>query len=199
MKHFVMQEWIDFAREVVPQQQSMAMQKHLDSGCLSCHKLAEMWEPAVDCAEREKSYCPPDAYVRTAKAQFALNRPQQSRSRAISCAELVFDSFAQPVAAGIRNSGSHARQLVFMKGNYSIDMRIEPRGDRLAIVGQVLDTSRADSGLGDIPVHLLAYETTTSRFGEFQFEVERMQNLELLFVMSEEHDLMISIPLSQGP
>lgn len=201
MKHFVMQEWVDFVRGVIPQQQNLAMQKHLDSGCSNCRNLVETWKHVLDCAEREKSYEPPDAYVRMAKVHFAQNPPEQAGSREISCAELVFDSFAQPVAQGVRSSGSRARQLVFRKGNYSIDMRIEPHGSRLAIVGQVLDSGQANSGIGEIPVRLLAYKqhTTTSRFGEFQFEVERLENLELLFVMSEERDLMIAIPISQGP
>ena len=42
-------------------------------------------------------------------------------------------------------------------------------------------------------------QTTTNRFGEFQFEVESMEDLGLLLVMSEERDLMISIPVSQVP
>lgn len=201
MKHFVMQQCVDFVRGALPHQQSLAMQQHLDSGCAKCRSMVETWKHVLDCTEREKSYEPPDAYVRMAKAQFALNRPEQADSRAIARADLVFDSFAQPVASGVRSFGSRARQLVFRKGNYSIDMRIEPQGNRLAIVGQVLDSGRANSGIGEVAVRLVAYKqhTTTSRFGEFQFEVERMENLELLFDMSEERDLMISIPLSQGP
>jgi hypothetical protein len=201
MKHFVMQEWVDFVRGVVSEEQSSAMQKHLDKGCSDCHKLLETWKHVLECADRETSYQPPEAYVRMAKAQFALSRPNQARSREVSYADLVFDSFAQPVTPGIRSNLTRARQLVFQKGSYSIDMRIEPQVDRLAIVGQVLDSGRANSALGDIPVRLLAYrqQTTTSHFGEFQFEVEQMEDLELLFILSKEHDLMISIPLSQGP
>ncbi len=199
MKHFAMQEWVDFVRGVVSEEQSLAMQKHLDDGCSDCRKPLETWKRVIECADRERSYQPLAAYVHMAKAQFAMSHP--NRVREISNAELIFDSFAQPVTPGIRSSLSRARQLVFQKGRYSIDMRIAPQADRLAIVGQVLDSGRANSALGDIPVRLLAYkqQTTTSHLGEFQFEVEQLENLELLFVMSEERDLMISIPLSQGP
>lgn len=186
MEHFTMQQWIDFVRGAVNQEQSLAMQRHLDRGCSKCRKYVETWKHVHDCAERESSYEPPAAYVRMAKAQFALNHLREIRSREVSYAALVFDSFAQPVAQGVRSAsstGTHARQLVFRRGNSSIDMRIEFQGNRLAIVGQVLDSGRANSGIGDIPVRLLAYkqQTTTSRFGEFQFEVECVENLELPF------------------
>lgn len=198
MKHFVMQNWVDFVRGVVPPDQCQAMQLHLDSGCASCSKVVETWKHVVDCARKERSYEPPDVAVRMVKARFTLD-PESSSTRA-AFAELVFDSFAQPMAHGIRSGRNRARQLVFRKGNHSVDMRIEPHGDRLAIVGQVLDSSRANAGISDVPVRVVAYkqQTTTSRFGEFQFEVEQMENLELLFVLNEERDLMISIPLSQG-
>jgi hypothetical protein len=200
MEHFSMEKWVDFVRGVVPEAQSLAMQKHLDGGCSKCGKLVETWKHVLDCAAREKSYETPEACVRMAKAQFALNRLLGDRSGKVSFAELVFDSFAQPVAPGIRSTGSAARQLVFRKGSYSIDMRIESHGDRLSITGQVLDAGQSNSGMRDISVRLLAYkqQTTTSRYGEFQFDVESVEDLGLLFVLSEERDLMISIPVSQA-
>jgi hypothetical protein len=199
MEHFSMQKWVDFVRGVVPQTQSFEMQKHLEGGCSRCGKVVETWKHVLDCAAREKSYEPPDASIRMAKAQFALHRLLGERSSKVSFAELVFDSAAQPVAPGIRSAGSAARQLVFRKGNYSIDMRVESHGDRLSITGQVLDSAKANSGMNEVSVRLLAYkqQTTTSRFGEFQFEVESMEDLGLLFVLSEERDLMISIPVSR--
>jgi hypothetical protein len=201
MDHFTMQKWVDFVRGVVPQPQSLEMQKHLDGGCTKCGKLVETWKHVLDCAAREKSYEPPDPSIRIAKAQFALQRVLGERSGRVSIADLVFDSVAQPVAQGIRSAGNAARQLVFRKGSYSIDMRIESHGDRLAITGQVLDSAQANGGMRDISVHLLAYkrQTTTSRFGEFQFDVESVEDLGLLFVISEERDLMISIPVSRVP
>jgi hypothetical protein len=199
MEHFSMQKWIDFVRGVAPAVQSLAMQKHLDGGCAKCGKVVETWKHVLDCAAREKSYETPEACVRMAKAQFALNCVLGERSRRVSFADLVFDSIAQPVAPGIRSTGSAARQLVFRKGSYSVDMRIESHGNRLSITGQVLDAGQANSGVRDISVRLLAHkqQTTTSRFGEFQFDVDSMEDLGLLFVLNEERDLMISIPVSR--
>ena len=196
-----MQKWVDFVRGVIPVAQSREMQRHLDGGCSKCGKLVETWKHVLDCAGREKSYEPPEASVHMAKVQFALNRLLGKRANRVSFANLVFDSLAQPVAQGIRSAGSAARQLVFRKGNYTIDMRIEAHGNHLSITGQVLDSSQASGGMRDISVRLLAYKqaTTTSRFGEFQFEVESMEDLGLLFVLSEERDLMISIPVSRVP
>jgi len=201
MKHFNMQEWVDFVRGVISEEQSSTMQKHLDDGCSDCHKLLETWKHVLECADRERFYQPPQAYVHLAKAQFAISRINQARSREVCYAELVFDSFRQPVAAGVRSGATRPWQLMFRRSNYSIDVRIESRDDGIAIIGQVLDSGQAGSGVCDIPVRLMTYkqQTTTNRFGEFQFEVESMEDLGLLFVMSEERDLMISIPVSQVP
>src|SRR5690349_15472900 len=125
MEHFSIQKWVDFVRGVVPQEQNREMQKHLDQGCSNCRRLVETWKHVLACAAGEKSYEPPDASVRMARAQFALSRLYEGRPRKIHYAELVFDSLAQPAAAGIRSGGNRARQLVFRRGNYSIDMRIE--------------------------------------------------------------------------
>jgi len=201
MKHFSMQKWADFVRGAVAHEQSRAMQKHLDSGCSNCRKLVESWKQVLDCAVREKSYGPPDACMRMVKAQFALSHPHEGRARKVDYAELVFNSFAQPAPAGIRSGATRPWQLMFRRSNYSIDVRIESRDDGIAIIGQVLDSGQAGSGVCDIPVRLMTYkqQTTTNRFGEFQFEVESMEDPGLLFVMSEERDLMISIPVSQVP
>src|SRR5436190_3347971 len=201
MKHFSMQKWVDFVRGAVAHEQSRAMQKHLDSGCSNCRKLVESWKQVLDCAVREKSYGPPDASIRMVKAQFALSHPHEGRARKVDYAELVFNSFAQPAPAGIRSGGTRPWQLMFRRSNYSIDVRIESRDDGIAIIGQVLDSGQAGSGVCDIPVRLMTYkqQTTTNRFGEFQFEVESMEDPGLLFVMSEERDLIISIPVSQVP
>ena len=201
MKHFNMQEWVDFVRGVISEEQSSTMQKHLDDGCSDCHKLLETWKHVLECADRERFYQPPQAYVHLAKAQFAISRINQARSREVCYAELVFDSFRQPVAAGVRSGATRPWQLMFRRSNYSIDVRIESRDDGIAIIGQVLDSGQAGSGVCDIPVRLMTYkqQTTTNRFGEFQFEVESMEDPGLLFVMSEERDLMISIPVSQVP
>jgi hypothetical protein len=201
-----MQSWIDFVRGLAPGEQGLAMQKHLDQGCPNCRELVEMWKHVLDCAIKEKSQQPPEASVRMAKALFAMSRVQEGNARKICYAELVFDSFRHPLAAEIRSEGGSARQLVFQRRNYCIDVRIEQNGERLTIVGQMLDSGQASMGIGNIPVRLLALkqQTTTNRFGEFQFEceAENAEDLRFLFVMREERDLMISIPapeLSASP
>lgn len=101
-------------------------------------------------------------------------RPAGSPVRRI--AKLVFDSFQQPMAAGVRAAvaGSAPRQLLFRAGDVDVDLRIESGVDnRISLSGQVL--SEAVPFFENTPVRLEShgvarYRTRTNPVGEFSFD-----------------------------
>src|SRR5262245_15748737 len=139
MKHFQLQEWIDFARNMLSTEQKSAMQLHLDDGCNQCQQLAFFWQQVNSSALRQKEYEPPPSALRSVSGHFALQRP--SKSTVLSRMKMVFDSLMNPASIGIRSSGNAARQLLFRNGNYSVDLRVEVQADsgQVAMVGQVLE------------------------------------------------------------
>src|SRR5919109_1341617 len=151
MKHFKLNEWADFARNMLSTDQKSEMQHHLDEGCSDCQRMAAFWQQVSSSALREQQYEPPPSVLRAVHGHFALQRP--SKSTLLSRMKLVFDSLMNPAPAGIRSSGASARQLLYRNGNYSVDLRVEVQADsgRIVMVGQVLDSGGQGNGVGDIP------------------------------------------------
>ena len=90
-------------------------------------------------------------------------------------ASLVFDTFDQPLVAGMRRVGAPPRQLLFRAGDVDVDVKIESMeaNDRITLVGQVL--SNATKFFDNAPVILeshgvVRYRTQTNVVGEFSFD-----------------------------
>ena len=100
-------------------------------------------------------------------------RPHESTVRRIF-GTLVFDSFEQPLPAGIRHVGSVPRQLLFKAGDVDVDVRIEPeKDDRISLAGQVV--SESTDFFENTPVRLeshglVRFKTQTNPVGEFSFD-----------------------------
>lgn len=194
MKHFTTEEWADFARNVVGTDKRELMQDHLETGCKQCAGAASIWKRVHEAAQREASYEPPAGALRTVKAMYGVHRRPEISGASTSLGELLFDSMKAPMFAGVRSTAVDVRQLLYGQGDYRLDLRLEPRvdSDGISIVGQLLNSIDPKAALDAVPVALLrgskvVAETTTNRFGEFDFDTTLEKNLQL----------RVSIP--QGP
>jgi hypothetical protein len=200
MKHFALEDWADFVREVVEPIQRAAMQRHLNEKCKRCLRAMAVWQGVLNIWRQEANYQPPESAVRSAKAYYGVYRPQVGLSGAAKIAELIFDSFRQPLPAGVRASGVASRQLLYRLGKTLIDMRLEA-GDkphRISLVGQVLDSSETDRGISDVPVILLhrsesMAQTVTNQFGEFHLAFDAAPELHLRIERGEPEAIVIPL------
>ena len=195
MAHFSLEEWADFARNVVKGEQKAAMQTHLESGCKPCAKVLGTWTRVREAATREKDYQPPESAVRTVKGLGAIHVPVKT-----SLARLLFDSFNNPIAAGVRSASTVARQLLYGVGAYRIDLRLEPRmdSDKVSLVGQILNSADPTKHAAAVPVVLLKgrkvlAESYTNGFGEFHLQCDLEGSLQLLLTLP--HGSEVRIPL----
>jgi hypothetical protein len=200
MKHFALEDWADFMREVVEPLQRAAMQRHLDEGCKRCLRAVAVWQSVLDVARQEANNQPPESAVRAAKAYYGVYGPEERLSGAAKIAELIFDSIRQPLPAGVRASGVASRQLLYRLGRTLIDMRLEAgdKPNRISLVGQVLDSSQTDRGVSDIPVILLCgsesmAQTVTNQFGEFHLALDAAQELHLRIGKGEPEAILIPL------
>jgi hypothetical protein len=121
------------------------------------------------------------------KDRFSVHRPRKLGEKIAAGAALVFDSFRQPLLAGMRaSSGATARQLLYKAGRYTIKLQVEPavEHERLSIVGQILDEQDPTGGLRDIAVLALKGSRTldrtlTNQLGEFHLEPGATDKLQL--------------------
>jgi hypothetical protein len=200
MRHYSLEKWVDFARNVVREDEKVEMQSHLETGCAACSKELSMWQRLQQVARRESAYAPSEGTVRTVNATF-VNRPAGRSSRAKSqLASLLFDSFRGPLLAGVRSSGSASQQLLYGAGDYRIDVRIEPQIDseKVVLIGQVLNSADPDERLSAAPVSLLKCrkllaESVTSEFGEFQIECELQGGIRLVVTLSDRQEVSLQL------
>jgi len=186
MRHFDLGEWADFARGVVDEERKAAMNSHLDGGCESCGKVANLWGQVIEIGRRESAYEPPEDALRNAKQTVRFHLPKESIQYMTPASKLLFDSYLQPQWAGVRSSESNVRQLLFESGDFHVDIRIEPIEDKVkvALIGQVLDASNLGGQIMAAPVTLLigahrVAETVTNQFGEFHLEFILQEGLQL--------------------
>jgi len=105
MEHFSVEKWIDFVNLAVTTGEQQQMDKHLSLGCSSCQKTVSLWQRVRTSAAAEGNYQPPESAVRIAKAAFAGAGLGSTATGAGSKVKLLFDSFLQPMLAGVRSAG----------------------------------------------------------------------------------------------
>jgi hypothetical protein len=131
------------------------------------------------------------------KAHFGFTH---AAGRKVSVFELLFDSFAQPLAAGARASVASARQLLYRVGTVYVDMRVDTEGnsDRASLVGQMLDSAKPGHPVAGVPVVLLEGQknitsTSSNDNGEFQLQFEVKNNLRLAVAVDQENPVYLPI------
>jgi hypothetical protein len=191
-EHGSEEDWVDFARQQAEPGRRARLEQHLEKGCSRCTRTLRLWTAVLDVADHEDAYRPPEEALRQLRGQFALRRPKRLLERMAEQAALLFDSFRQPQAAGVRAAGRGPRQLLYKAGRYTIRLRLEPtpEAERLSIVGQILDAQDPPSALQDIAVLALKGSKTldrtlTNHLGEFVLEPDAAENLRLCIGVAE--------------
>ncbi len=186
MKHFPIERWLDFVHELAAPSDRVAMEQHLASGCGSCGRVVEMLQKLVAAARADAAQNVPQLAVHSARAIFALQRPEKVHILPRMVATLVFDSFRQPAFAGVRSQHKITRQAMYEAGEYCVDLRMEQeRGaDSVILVGQVANRTQPRQGMANVPIMLMSGKEVLGRalsnsFGEFQMEYRPKKSLRL--------------------
>ena len=197
MKHYTAEQWSDFARGLVTGNSKSAMASHLDL-CQPCAEQARLWQRVSSVSQRQPTPEPPADLVRSAKALMATQKIHAPAPPAIG--KLLFDSLLAPAAAGTRSAGAWPRQLLFGIGDHRIDLRMEPKIDaeKVAIIGQVLDSAHPDQVLSNIPISLhfgkkMLACSETNGTGEFELECDLLGRLELRATLPHGQLLLVSL------
>src|ERR1043166_7449225 len=101
--------WLDLAPEVCSPQTAEALEHHLREGCPQCGAIFSMWKTAVTAAGRDQANDPPADSLRAVKSAFSLRRRVSILDRVATVANLLCDSFREPLPAGFRGAGASAR------------------------------------------------------------------------------------------
>jgi len=200
MKHYAIDQWADFARGVVPEQQRTEMQGHLDGGCRKCRGLSDFTTKLAATWTGLATNPVPESAVRLARAIFPVrvqDRPTRGNRVPI---ELIFDSFLVPSAVGLRATWQVGWQGLYRTGDCSIDLRIEPElsSSRAAVIGQITNHAAPEQEMGDLAVFLrsgkqIVAETLSNRFGEFQMEYAQQSKVRLCIRLRDSRSIQVPL------
>src|SRR2546430_14492097 len=102
MKHYAIDQWVDFSRGVAGAEEGERMRAHLADGCPQCHHLADFTAKLTETCGSLAATQVPDSAMRLARAIFPMrhtDRPKRGNRIPI---QLIFDSFLVPAPAGLR-------------------------------------------------------------------------------------------------
>jgi hypothetical protein len=199
MEHFSEQVWADFVRRTGSPEGHAELESHLANGCKDCATTRKFWQQIQQIASLESKYSPPEAADYMAKVEFAA-RPAHEVEE--TTATVIFDSFSQPLLAGVRSvAPAAARQMVYEADGLTVDLRFDSQAhpNKVHLIGQILDKRAPRTNLDEACVMLWTerglpvVETRTNNLGEFTMEFADLDNLRLSIQVGRTH---IRIPLT---
>jgi hypothetical protein len=208
MKHYALEQWIDFGRGLVSADDGMRMRSHLAAGCPSCQREADFCAQLTQVcqhleAQRLGAEKVPEFAVRLARAIFPVRTSDRPKRGTRIPVELIYDSFLVPMPAGLRSTWQVGWQGLYRAGDCSVDVRIEPelKSTRAAVIGQITNHVVPQEQMSNIPVclrsrKLVVAETFSNRFGEFQMEYEQQSQLKLCITL-QDGSKIIQVPLKR--
>jgi len=185
MKHFDVTNWTDFARGCATEPDRVRMEAHLASGCRRCGATSDLMQRVVASTRADDLYEPPADIVRCVKAIGAMQRRRPSAARLVG--RLIYDSFSEPLPAGMRAEDRVSRHTLYEAGEFYVDLRLEQEKGSpfVTLVGQLTNRANPESSLPAAPILLMAQKDTIiahavyNRFGEFQIDYPPARHLRL--------------------
>jgi hypothetical protein len=208
MRHYALEQWIDFGRGLVAAEPGVQMRKHLGVGCANCQPEADFCARLTQVfqrleAQRLGAEKVPESVIRMARAIFPVHAPDRPKRGTRLPIELIYDSFLVPSPVGLRASWQVGWQGLYRAGDCSVDLRIEPelKSTRAAVIGQIANHVLPQVEMSNIPVclrsrKLVVAETLSNRFGEFQMEYEQQSQLKLCITLPDSSKI-IQVPLKR--
>ena len=183
MQHLSEQPLADFVRGISGPKVGRDIETHLASGCSKCKTAHDVWSRIQGLATQEGTYAPPENLVRLVKLGFTSKAAQPRQTWTL--ANLVFDSFAQPLTAGVRSGALNVWQVIYEAEVLTVDLRFGRRAQSKAmhLVGQVFDKQEVRALQNNATVELSTEQdrmlatTDVSTLGEFHIEFEAEEHL----------------------
>jgi hypothetical protein len=199
--------WCDFVRGLLPEGESLRLERQLETGDRRTRGFVEMLRHVAAVGREDAESAVPEHAVRIAKAVGSLRRYGGSaeQARKPTPFSVVFDSLLHGSPAGARDLGPSQRfdRLVSVRaGVYSVDLRLEQEADlrHAVVVGQVVRADESVEPLANVPAILSSAgsvldSTLTSDLGEFQVRGAAGEDLTLSLLLEDEE--WIELPLAE--
>ena len=175
-------------------------QSHLET-CERCREDLNWYEWFGQFAVTEKQYEPPAWVLTNAKNVFRLRKPGIVKVAKEIIARLVYDSFSEPLPAGVRRREVSSRQTLYATDSMHLDLKIELGDEKGQIIGQVI-ADKGELEICGLRIELtqrgrVTNESNTNALGEFVFDDLPKGNYELQIVLDDRMVKTPTVPLSK--
>lgn len=177
MRHVNAEKLMEYMDGQLTEATKAMIDSHL-AHCPDCEQVRQEIQQFVIWLQSDSTFEPPAETLQWGVNLFQpMLQPQETVGGKIRkiVASLIFDTYDEPMAAGVRRVGAPPRQLLFRAGDVDVDVKIESTEgkDRISLVGQVLSSSQ--KFFDNTPVKLeshgmVRYKTMTNAVGEFVFD-----------------------------
>ena len=175
MRHVTLENLIDYIEHRTSSVEKSTLEDHL-TNCSDCGELNQEFQVVIARLREDASFEPPVELLQWGINLFQpVAQPKGASGLRKFIASLVFDTYDQPMMAGVRRVGAPPRQLLFRAGDVDVDVKIESMeaNNRITLVGQVLSSNA--KFFDNTPVKLeshgiVRYRTRTNVVGEFSFD-----------------------------
>jgi hypothetical protein len=175
MRHVSAEEIVNYTDGKTSEAERQTVGNHI-AACSECKELSQEFQNLITRLQNDATFEPPAEVVQWGVSLFQpVQRPPADGPFRRLIASLVFDTYDEPMLAGIRRVGAPPRQLLFRAGEVDVDVKIESMetNDRITLVGQVL--SNTTKFFDNTPVKLeshgiVRFKTRTNLVGEFSFD-----------------------------
>jgi hypothetical protein len=202
VKHLTATDAADLARGVSAAAARRRIERHLASGCARCLRTVAMYRKLASTAREERQWDPPAEVLNRANEIFTIPERRVEPLTRRLLPRLIFDSFRQPLPAGVRASHSLTRHVLYRAGDFFIDLRIdrEHGAPRASIVGQIAPRSAATAATAAKTVSVLLLDRRcivaqppVNAFGEFHFDYDAHAKMRLRILLGEKAGLDLSL------
>jgi len=167
MAHAKTQELIRYAERRVSENDRLLLNQHFEA-CAFCAREVRKFEEVLDALKGADLQRAPESVLRKCVAVYQIPEPTATLTEIF--ANLIFDSIAQPLTAGVRGA-SESRQIVLRCADVDAHVRISTNPP--VILGQLISRTNRCFVAG-ARVHLIhdgkqIEATITDRLGEFRF------------------------------
>ncbi|GAB4427988.1 MAG: hypothetical protein OHK0015_10450 [Chloroflexi bacterium OHK40] len=132
---------VDLAEGSLPSEEAEVLRARVAADPVASQTLADL-EQLIALMRGDDSVDPPEEVLQRALRIFPRREPFLDRARRVLAA-LRFDSWQQPLAAGVRSGVGEVRHLLYATNDRELDLRIMPGDDGWRLIGQVLGPEEA--------------------------------------------------------
>ena len=167
---------------------------HIET-CEQCRSDVSWLQWLADFGGRENKYDPPTWALANSENVFKLKKPKLVTIAKEIVANLVYDSFNEPLPLGIRQRDLPARQALYQTEHVHLDLKIEAGDEKGAIIGQIV-AHKSDMDVSGLEIEItqdgcVIGKSRTNALGEFVFQDLPRGNYELQVAVS---DTMVKLP-----